>query len=358
MGAACDKDNRTPWKLSDASKALPVYDLTDGRTLYDDFDGNGNFQTYDNQNLAVAGELSAKIWTSYAGGEIVPDPAASSLFSVADERGQRVEYRLQEGPVREIRYVFDGDGKLREAVPHVQGQPYYSSKKFLWTAAADGRYRAKEGFVSVEKGRIYGVVSVIPDQASGDVLKITNSLDDEFTRCILQNPSALDFIDFKSLSFDVMLSSASSAPGFGAGFDYHTTIPEQPPGKSWLAQILLSKKASGNVRIVGQYINVNLGIQVSDILGTAQLDTWYNLRLDIVTRKDDPSLQEDELRLDYYVNGDLKVSRIPEDSQILIDPERTGWGPQRSFVVGRDQGTGDCIGFFDNVRAVYSNRIS
>jgi len=296
LGTACDKKQATnPWKPAEPPEDLPVYELTDGRTLYDDFDGNGNFQTYDNQNLAVAGELSAKIWTAYEGSEIVPDPAAPALFSAIDERSERAEDRFRDSPLQGNR--------------------------------------------------------------SGYVLKITNRPDESWTRCILSNPSSIKFVDFRSLSFNVMLSSVSSAPGFSAGSDYHTTIPEQPPGKSWVGQIILNKSSSGNVRVFGRYFNVNLGYDVVDFLGEVQLDAWVKLRVDIITKKDDPSLGDDELRLDYYLNGVLKASRIPEDSQILIDPERTGLGPQRSFVVVREEGAGDCMAFFDNVRAVYQNRI-
>jgi hypothetical protein len=145
---------------------------------------------------------------------------------------------------------------------------------------------------------------------------------------------------------------------FGAGLDLHTTIPEQPPGISWGAQVLILRYADGNAIIMGQYYNNNLGIYAGDNLGPALLDKWYNLRLDIVTKKDDSRLKDNELRLDYYLDGVFKASRIPEDSEILLDPERTGSGPHRGLIAAGGNETGTAIGYFDNVRGVYKNRVA
>jgi len=112
-----------------------VYELTAGQTLYDDFDGNGNFQTYNNQNLAEAGQLNSRLWDTSHGTEVVKNPAASRLLTVINEDGQRVEYVEQEEPFQEIKYVFDADGKLIQAVPHIPGQPYHGSKRLLWVGA-------------------------------------------------------------------------------------------------------------------------------------------------------------------------------------------------------------------------------
>jgi len=54
----------------------------------------------------------------------------------------------------------------------------------------------------------------------------------------------------------------------------------------------------------------------------------------------------------------FRASRIPEDSEILLDPLRTGAGPHRSLVVTGAAETGTAIGYFDNVRGVYKNRVS
>jgi hypothetical protein len=175
----------------------------------------------------------------------------------------------------------------------------------------------------------------------------------------LNSPREISFADFGSLSADVRLSSRSTAPHPSAGLNFHTTIPEQPPGKSWWAGISIFKDPGGpGALVVGQYGNVNLDLFQNDWLGAVGLDEWHGLRLDIVTKADDPGLGDQDLRLDYYLDGERKASRIPEDSAILIDPSRTGLGPHRSLVVIRDGYEGDAFGYFDNVRAVYRDRIS
>jgi hypothetical protein len=491
LGVSCKNDSGAdPWEPSEPSLPQPVYELADGHALYDDFDGNGNLQSYDNQNLAEAGKLSSKIWLAGPATEVVLDPTAAGLFSVVNEDGQRVEYGLQErqvqeivtylaenprpvtaferevlenllndrgktiiadveikelekqvkviqyvlnsredllndrgrklmevlsakgssilaqprfdesfdereafvlgqllaekqvyenyrnSPVRtamregerlvrtaiglrkewqEIKYVFDAAGKLVDAVPHIPGQPYHGAEKLLLLGARDGRYETPKRSVPIERGKVYGVAQIVPAMRSGYVLKITNKLD--FYKCTLNSPEFIDFGDFRSLSADVMLSSASTMPNFRAGLDYHTTIPEQPPGISWGAGVLIQKNANGNTFIMARYYNNNLGIYTGDNLGPAQLDKWYNFRLDIITKRDDSRLKDNELRLDYYLDGVFRASRIPEDSEILMDPERTGAGPHRSLAVAGEEGMGTAIGYFDNVRGVYKNRV-
>lgn len=491
LGVSCKNESgQSPWKPSEPSLPQPVYELADGHALYDDFDGNGNLQSYDNQNLAEAGKLSSKIWLAGLATEVVLDPAAAGLFSVVNEDGQRVEYGLQErqvqeivtylaenprpvtaferevlenllndrgktiiddveikglekqakviqyvlhrredllndrgrklmevlsakgssilaqprfdesfderelfvlgrilaekqvyenyrdSPVRtamregerlvrtaiglrkerqEIKYVFDAAGKLVDAVPHIPGQPYHGAEKLLLFGARDGCYETQKTSIPIERGKVYGVAQIVPAMRSGYVLKITDKVG--IYRCTLNSPEFIDFGDFKSFSADVMLSSASSSRDFGAGLDYHTTIPEQPPGVSWGAQVLILKYADGNAFIMGQYYNNNLGIYTGDKLGPAQLDKWYNLRLDIITKRDDGNLKENELRLDYYLDGVFRASRIPEDSEILLDPERTGAGPHRGLIAAGADRTGIAIGYFDNVRGVYKNRV-
>ncbi len=495
LGLACKNDTGTsPWKPSEPSVPQPVYELTDGLVLYDDFDGNGGLQSYDHQNLAVAGTLSSKLWLAGQAAEVVFDPARRELFTVLNEAGQRVEYGLQErqvqdiltyladhprpvtayerevlenlvtdrgkmiisdietkelerqakviqyilnnkmelfnergrelaemlsaqsasipaqealaalakrgldegellvlgrliaekrvyedyqnSPVRrvlregesvvraaigrrivwqEIKYVFDAEGKLVDAATHIPGQPYHGSQKLLLVGAKDGSYKTGDHSIQIMKGKVYGLARLEPSARSGYVLKITNQL--PFYKCTLNSPPFIDFADFRSFSADVMLSSASTMQNSCAGLDYHTTIPEQPPGRSWGAQVLILKNLEGNIFVMGQYYNVNLGIFTGDNLGPAELDRWYNLRLDIVTERDDSSLKDNELRLDYYLDGVFKASRIPEDSEILLDPERTGAGPHRGLAVAGEEGTGIALGYFDNVRGVYKNRV-
>jgi len=333
-----------------------VYELTAGQTLYDDFDGNGNFQTYNNQNLAQAGQLNSRLWDTSHGTEVVQNPAASGLLTVINENGQRVEYGQQEEQSQEIKYVYDADGRLVQAVPHIPGQPYHASERLFWEGAQNGLYENENGPLVVQKGVVYGSAGVVPAGGSGWVLRLTSSLPG-LIGCFLAHPRDIAFADCKTLSADVMVPSTSTARDFYAALDYHTTIPEQPPGKSWFTDIGIRKYSSGDVYVFAQCCNVNAGSRSYLHLEQAKIDTWYNLRQDIVTRKDDPNLKDNELRIDYYVNGILRGSEIPEDAELLLDPRRTGWGPNRLLIIYAEQADGESIGFFDNVRAVYKNRI-
>jgi hypothetical protein len=49
----------------------PVFELTEGQSLYDDFDGHGNLQTFDGRNLAEPCLLSERIWGAKVGYEVV-----------------------------------------------------------------------------------------------------------------------------------------------------------------------------------------------------------------------------------------------------------------------------------------------
>jgi hypothetical protein len=54
----------------------------------------------------------------------------------------------------------------------------------------------------------------------------------------------------------------------------------------------------------------------------------------------------------------LKETEIPEDSEILLDPARTEYGPTRFLIIYAEEAEGESIAYFDNVKAVYRNRLS
>jgi len=334
-----------------------VYELTDGHTLYDDFDGSGNLQTFNNQNLAEAGKLSSKLWDPTSPGpEVVQNPEALGLLTVVNEDGQKVEYGLPEAGAQEIKHVYDADGRLLQAVPHISGQPYHGSKKLLWVGARNGRYNTDSGSIIVEKGKVYGSAEPKPMGGSGWVLKLTSSLPG-LLGCILSNRRDIEFVDYKTFSADLMLPSTSTGQGYYASLSYHTTIPEQPPGLSWMTDLGIRKYASGRVILFALCINRNTGYRTYLDLGQAQLDTWYSLRMDVLTRSDDPTLKDNEFRIEYYVNGKLSGSEVPEDAELLLNPLRTGAGPNRFLRLSVEIPEGESIAFWDNVRAVYNNRI-
>jgi hypothetical protein len=344
-----------------------VYELTDGKSMYDDFDGNGNFQTYNQQNLAEAGKLNSRLWTAMTGAEVIQYPAAQELLTVVNEEGQRVEYGVKERPEEdasgrkvdgpEIETVFDADENIIRAVPHIPGQPYHASRRLSWVGTKDGRLETESGPIVVQTGKVYGTAQAVPGGGMRWLLRMSYGLPGLMV-CLLDNPREIGPADFKTFSADVLVSSASTARDFYAALDYHTTIPEQPPGKSWFTDLGIRKYPSGEVYLFAQCCNVNTGYRVYFHLGQAQLDKWYNLRLHIITRAEDPSLKDTEFRIEYYVDGVLKETEIPEDSELLFDPARTRYGPTRFLIIYAEQAEGESIACFDNVRAVYKNRLS
>jgi hypothetical protein len=222
----------------------------------------------------------------------------------------------------------------------------------------DGRDQAASGALS-ENLWIHDEGSrIIEAEGRGFVLEI-GCVGQMSAYAWLVNPREIDFADFGSLRADVRLDSRSTGEHPFAGLNFHTTIPEQPPGRSWYVTLGLFKDPSVlGAMVLGVYGNLNLGLLESDILGTVGLDEWHALRLDICTRADDPRLGDQDIRLDYYLDGALLASRIPEDSALLIDPNRTELGPHRSLLVVRDEKGGDAYAGFDNVRARYRDRIA
>jgi hypothetical protein len=361
LNPGCQRNSAPSSPTNPPTEPEPVYQLTDGLTLYDDFDGHGNFQAFDNQNLAEAGKISTRIWNIWTGwgtADVVENSSASNLLTVVNEDGQRVEYRSQGKNGEEIKRVYDADGKLIYAVPHIPGEPYHGSRKLFWLGAKEGRFETPDGPVRVQEGKVYGVAEITPAGGTGNALRLAGSLRSGAVSIEINNPAELEAADNKSFSADMMLSSSSTSRRLSAILDYHTTIPDQPPGKSWFAQIGIGTILSDDFYIIGQYGNVNAPYRFLQYLGSAVADTWYNLRMDMVTKKDDNSLNDNELRIDYYVNGALLLSSIPEDSDVILDPQRTGAGPSRILTVGTSQDNKSAVAYFDNVRAVYKNRIS
>jgi hypothetical protein len=304
-----------------------VFELTDGRTLYDDFDGNGNLQTYDDRSIAESGRLSSQLWDTSQGTDVVRDPASAGLLTVVNE----------------------------EAEP---GLSDHGSKKLFWVGARDGRYATREGASTIQKGRVYGIAEAVPVFGRGWVVRLSSEMT-HLMGCLLAIPREIAFADFKSFGADIMVSSASTAGEFYAALDYHTTIPEQPPGKSWVSDIGLYKSRTGGLSLFAQCANVNEGGSVVFFgLGQAAFDIWYNVRQDILTHQEDPTLGENQLRIEYYVNGILKEAEIPQDSEILLNPERTGWGPNRLLVNYLLEEGGQGVVYYDNVKGVYRNRIT
>jgi hypothetical protein len=146
----------------------PIYELTEGPALYDDFEGNGNFQTFDGKNLAMAGALGPKIWAPLAGVSVVESPAMDP-----------------ESPFP------------RHYMEISAGQTGY---EYAW----------------------------------------------------LSNPMITTFSEFRSLSADVCLAADAAAVAPYAFLNFHTTIPEQLPGRSWGVLLGIIRDPLGRTFILGQ----------------------------------------------------------------------------------------------------------
>ena len=279
LGRGCQEAANPP-EPPEPPATEPVYEFAPGSSLYDDFDGHGNFQTFDGRDLAAAGALAAKLW--------IPGPGARVVESVPVSPAPPAEVPAAPDHVLEIR--------------------------------------------------------------CGDLLVQETKL---------SNPALLGFANMGSFSADMMLSSRSTAPRPFIGLNLHTSIPEQPPGKSWYCTLGIFKNMAGpGALAVGLYGNVNLEIVQNDLLAAIDFDEWHAFRLNIATKADDPGLGDQAVRLEYYLDGTLMATRIPEDSAILLDPSRLGFGPYRNLIISRAWYEGEAFGYFDNVRAVYRNRVA
>ena len=184
---------------------------------------------------------------------------------------------------------------------------------------------------------------------SGNIVRL-NHTDRGDIRLEVINPEKINFVDYQSFSADVMLKD-TGAEELTCGLDYHTSIPEQPPGISWWSQIRIGKFSNGWVYIAGQYKNKNTD-ETQWVDTEAKLNTWYNLRMDIV------KISDSQIRIDYFINDELLGSLEPNDSEILLDPSRLAFGPIRSIqLVGKDLSSQNSINAnIDNVNAVFENR--
>lgn len=241
----------------------------------------------------------------------------------------------------EYKYTFNAEGELIDAEPHIPGQPYHGAKQLRWVDS-NGKVHAtaQPQFMHTQAGS--GYVVKMESETRGD------------TRLKLNNPDDIEFADYKSFSADVMLGSESTADNFHVGLDYHTTIGGN---SSWLAQIKLSEDSNWGKRYIAAFAkNNNTDYKFGEVLlMDISYDTWYKLRMDIITKNEDSTLNSDQCRLEFYVDGNFKISEAPLDS---IDPEGTGFGPKRSFeLYSSDSNPGKMAAFIDNVRAVYKNRI-
>jgi hypothetical protein len=198
----------------------------------------------------------------------------------------------------------------------------------------------------------------VPDSPgpSGKVLKLASSVTG-FMGLIMTSRRDIEFKDCRRMCADIMIPSSAAGTDYWASVDYHTTIPEQPPGVSWFTELGIRKFSKDELKLFAQCVNRNTEYRVVFDFGPAEPDTWYSFRMDVVTQRDDPALAANQLRIDYYINGDLRGYDYPWDGELLLNPERTGSGPDRYVRLLVESPFGECIAYFDNIKAAYSNRI-
>lgn len=187
-------------------------------------------------------------------------------------------------------------------------------------------------------------------RTKGNIAKlILNTKKDDFNSVDLVNPETIYYSDFQSFSTDVLVSSDCTAKSFSAGIQTHAAIIPDIGDKYWHASLVLSKN-SDELTISGFWKNIKSGEYPSQSI-PAKYDTWYNLRIDI------QKISKKKIEISYYVNGELLLSGVPEESAILLDPSKLEWGPHRQLYIWSGAKKGKVFAFFDNVRAIYPQQI-
>lgn len=273
------------------------------------------------------------------------------------------------GPVRDINlWKGDPNGNARVLVDNVcavyalkkpNPTPVYDDFDGLGVVNVDGQELAREGLFS---GHLWGVgsnVSVVRaedylDNAGdhGFVVRMTNG-GEVSPRSDPEVHTSWE--NFGSFSADLLISSESSPVQGGWGIDCHVGVPAMPPGKSFYIQ--MGAKVDGahdNYTFAySNWTNKNNASGRFVNLGEMQFDTWYNLRFDIVL------IDDDQFRVDYFLDNFLKTSElVPGSGQLLwpnnaLDPNQYADGGISYMAVG-DDGGGTMVVYMDNVRAIYN----
>jgi hypothetical protein len=234
---------------------------------------------------------------------------------------------------------FDGHGAQQSDGEQMAGADAPSS--VLWEisdACIAGEYvSAAEEFPNDEAG------------GRGTILKATKDFSlGTCGRIYFSYPEVMTFTDFKSWSADFRVKSGTTSPRTGAGLDFHSAFVDG--GLSWY--IIYSVDGyldrPETFDITAHINNKDRPYQWYKPLRDARLDTWYNLRYDIVI------VSDDEFRVDFFVDGKLMGHESPYEAPIILSQRKTGgrmidgaWAPE-------EERTGTYIFYMDNVYAVYN----
>jgi hypothetical protein len=289
------------------------------------------------------GEVAAKYMRT--GDLRLLDGISSWTLEAIQEVRRRSGYVVGQGPGR-VRFLeSDIGGQEREAgsialVPKAEVKRHLARSK-----------QPKDDRVLPMPRRVTGrrmPVDLRP-KPSGYIVKMENTTGVDM-RLELVNPAKIDFADFFSWSVDFMFSSESTSQDGGGGPDFHTSIPEHG-GSSWYVTMGF-RNAAPDPWLFAFWKNKNTDEIEYQWLMNPKYDRWYNFRMEIVTSVRDSSLADDELRLDFYIDGRHVWSTIPPDTDILLDPSRLAFGPIRSFACTMFD-EGKSVLYIDNVKAAY-----
>jgi len=192
----------------------------------------------------------------------------------------------------------------------------------------------------------------LPPAEVGDhrsILKLTKDYDDGACgRVYFEHPSGTSFRSFKSWSADVRVPSGSTSPRTGAALDFHSGGVDG--GLSWYAIIGIGgyELDPGSLDISAHCNNRNRPYQWLRSLQRAELDEWYNLRMDIVI------VSDDELRIDFFVDGRLMAHESPYEAPIILGEGKTGGRMLEGAWAPEEERTGVFSFYLDNVFTVYS----
>jgi hypothetical protein len=301
--------------------------------LYDDFDGNGCLQTYNNQQLAEAGALNSKLWRGQ--GQVVNSPGIN-----------------QDQLMQIYRVVNEKDKSLSTL--------NLPSTVIRWLGAGDLVYFDEriDGIVQINKNHEYGRLDLVNcplNDSHGKVAQVNYIPGDRgaiVTELIY--PEKISFQDYQSWMADVMITLHptldTSSDIFFAGLNFSGSLILQGGGY-WESTIHLTFHR-GAVSVDCRIDNKNTGYSISHET-PGELSRWYNLKMDIVT------LSDTQFRVHYFVDGNLMWAISPPESDctILMDPKYAGYGPIRGLALGFNSDGGQGFGYFDNVYAVYTDRV-
>ena len=225
----------------------------------------------------------------------------------------------------------------------------------------DGNQLAVEGDLSTAlwgacryDATVLPASEILPDELvglHGSVLQLFLEHDSWYSGRLYLSPENdyITFRHFRSFSADFMLRAGGSAPATSIGLDFHSGGVDG--GASWYSNASLRGQQSNplNAEAVASCNNNGRPYYWFAWLQPAVFEQWYNLRMDIVI------VSDEELRIDYFVDGKLKATETPYESPIILAGEYNGFRHLQTHV-SEEHRHGVMEVLVDNVWATYRLR--